>query len=155
MDKTQFIHTLTEAREEWEALLIHIGETQMLQSGATGKWSVKDVVAHVTWGEREIVPVMRSHVLAGSELWELSDYERNEIVYDRNCNRPLHEVMSDERKAYANLIEAAQSLSDEDLNDPRRYMHMPQDWIPWQLFAGNSFDHYRDHMTSLCEWLAR
>ncbi|MHB8596835.1 MAG: ClbS/DfsB family four-helix bundle protein [Ktedonobacteraceae bacterium] len=155
MDKTEFINTLKQAREEWEALLTQISEAQMLQSGATGKWSVKDVVAHMTWGEREIAPVMRSHVLAGSELWELSDYERNEIVYDRNCNRPLDEIMSDERQAYANLIEAAQLLSDEDLNDPQRYRHMPQDWIPWQLFAANSFDHYRDHMTSLREWLER
>src|SRR5581483_8436877 len=131
MDKAQFIHTLQETREEWEALLTQIGEAQMLQSGATGKWSVKDVIAHVAWSEREMVPVMRSHVLAGSELWDLSNYERNEIVYQRNRDRSLHEVMSDERQAYANLIEAAQSLSDEDLNEPRCYIHMPQDWIPW------------------------
>ena len=155
MDKTQFMKSLKETRAEWEALLTQIGEARMQQSGATGKWSVKDVIAHITWGEREITPVMRSHVLAGSELWELSDYERNEIVYQRNRDRSLHEIMSDERQAYANLIEAAQTLSDEDLNDSRRYKHMPQDWIPWQLFAGNSFDHYLDHMTSLREWLAR
>lgn len=155
MDKTQFMKSLKETRAEWEALLTQISEARMEQSGATGKWSVKDVIAHVTWGEREITPVMRSHVLAGSELWELSDYERNEIVYQRNRDRSLHEIMSDERQAYANLIEAAQTLSDEDLNDSRRYKHMPQDWIPWQLFAGNSFDHYLDHMTSLREWLAR
>jgi hypothetical protein len=155
MDKTQFIKTLKETREEWEALLTQIDEAQMLQSGATGKWSVKDVIAHVTWCEREMVPVMRTHVLAGSELWDLSNYERNEIVYQRNRDRSLHEVISDEQQVYVNLIEAAQALSDEDMNEPRCYIHMPQNWIPWQLFAGNSFDHYRDHMTSLREWLAR
>ena len=155
MDKTQFMKSLKETRAEWEALLTQIGETRMEQSGATGKWSVKDVIAHITWGEREMVPVMRSHVLAGSELWELSDYERNEIVYQRNRDRSLQEIMRAEQQAYAHLLEAVQTLNDEDLNDPRRYRHMPQDWIPWQLYAGNSFDHYQDHMASLREWLAR
>lgn len=154
MDKSQFITTLKETREEWEALLAQIGEARMEQSGATGKWSVKDVIAHVAWCEREMVPVMRSHVVAGSELWDLSDYERNEIVYQRNRDRSLHEVMSNEQQAYTNLFAAAQTLNEEDLNDPRRFKHMPQDWIPWQLFAGNSFGHYRDHLTSLREWLA-
>ncbi len=155
MDKMEFINTLKQAREEWDALMAQISEARMEQTGATGKWSVKDVIAHVTWVEREIVPVMRTYVLAGSELWELSDYERNEIVYQRNRDRSLQEIMSDERQAYANLLEAVQTLDDADLNEPQRYRHMPQDWIPWQLFAGNSFDHYRDHMTSLREWLAR
>lgn len=155
MDKTQFITTLKETREEWDALLALIGEARMEQSGATGKWSVKDVIAHITWSEREIAPVMRTHVLAGSELWDLSDYERNEIVYQRNRDRSLHEVISNEQQAYAYLFAAAQTLSDEDLHDSGRFRHMPQEWIPWQLFAGNSFNHYRDHMTSLREWLAR
>ncbi len=153
MDTTQFINTLKETRVEWEALLAQIGETRVEQSGATGKWSVKDVIAHITWGEIEIVPIMRTHVVAGSELWELSDYERNEIVYQRNRDRSLHEIMSKDQQAYTDLFAAAQTLSDEDLNDPRRYKHMPQDWIPWQLYAGCSFGHYQDHMTSLREWL--
>ncbi len=42
---------------------------------------VKDIIAHVMWSELEIVPVMGTHVLTGSELWNLSEDERNEIVY--------------------------------------------------------------------------
>lgn len=155
MDKTMFISTLKKAREEWEALLAQVGEEQMLQPGAAGKWSVKDVIAHVTWGEREITPVMRAHVLAGSELWNLSDDERNEIVYQQNRDRSLHEIMNEEQQAYADLLAAAQTLSDEDLNDSHRYKQMPEEWVPWQLYAGNTFKHYQDHMPSIREWLAQ
>ena len=155
MDKTMFISTLKKAREEWDALLAQVGEEQMLQPGAAGKWSVKDVIAHVTWGEREITPVMRAHVLAGSELWNLSDDERNEIVYQQNRDRSLHEIMNEEQQAYADLLAAAQTLSDEDLNDSHRYKQMPEEWVPWQLYAGNTFKHYQDHMPSIREWLAQ
>ena len=123
------------------------------QSGATGKWSVKDVIAHVMSGEREMVPIMHKHVVAGSELWNLSDDERNEIVYQQNRERPLHEIMSQEQQAYADLLAAAQTLSDEDLNDLHRFQQMPEDWMPWRLFAGNSFEHYQDHMPALRTWV--
>ena len=155
MDKTLFISTLKKAREEWEALLAQVGEEQMLQPGAAGKWSVKDVIAHVTWGEREIAPVMRTHVLAGSELWNLSDDERNEIMYQQNRDRSLHEIMNEEQQAYADLLATARTLSDEDLNDSHRYKQMPEEWVPWQLYAGNTFKHYHDHMPSIREWLAQ
>jgi Mycothiol maleylpyruvate isomerase N-terminal domain len=155
MDKATFINTLKETRTQWEALLAQVDEEQMLQPGAAGKWSVKDVIAHVMWGEREMVPVMRTRVVAGSDLWDLSDDERNEIVYQQNRDRPLHAIMDEEQQTYANLLEAAQTLSDEDLNDPHRFKQMPEDWVPWQLFAGNSFQHYQDHMPSIRAWLAQ
>ena len=155
MDKTLFISTLRKAREEWEDLLAQVSEEQRLQPGAAGKWSVKDVIAHVAWGEREIAPVMRTHVLAGSELWNLSDDERNEIVYQQNRDRSWHEIMNEEQQAYADLLAAAQTLSDEDLNDSHRYKQMPEEWVPWQLYAGNTFNHYQDHMPSIREWLAQ
>ena len=155
MDKATFINTLKQTRAEWEALLAELDEEQMLQPGAAGKWSVKDVIAHVTWGEREIVPVIHTHVLAGSDLWDLSDDERNEIVYQQNRDRPLNEIVREEQQAYADLLEAVQTLTDEDLNDPHRFKQMPQEWAPWQIFVGNSFKHYQDHMPSIRAWLAQ
>ncbi len=155
MDKATFINTLKQSRAEWEALLAQVDEEQMLQPGAAGKWSVKDVIVHVAWGEREMVPIMHTRVLVGSELWELSDDERNEIEYQQNRDRPLQEILQEEQQAYADLFEAAQALSDEDLNDPHRFKQMPEEWVPWQIFAGNSFKHYQDHIPSIREWLAQ
>jgi len=125
----------------------------MQRPGATGKWSVKDVIAHVMDGERELVQIMHTHVVTGSELWNLSDDERNEIVYQQNRERPLHESRSEEQQAYANLLAAAQTLSDDDLNDPHHFQRMPEEWVPWRIFAGNSFQHYQDHMPALRAWV--
>lgn len=155
MDKATVLKTLTETRTEWETLLAQIDEESMQRPGAAGKWSVKDIIAHVDWCEREIVPVLRTHIFTGSDLWNLPDDESNEIVYQQSKDRPLHDVISQEQQAYADLLEAVQALSDEDLNDPHRFEHMPQEWKPWQLIAGNTFKHYEDHMPSLRAWLAK
>jgi len=153
MDKTTFLNTLQETRAQWEELLAQVEEERMQRPGATGKWSVKDVIAHVMDGERELVQIMHTHVVTGSELWNLSDDERNEIVYQQNRERPLHESRSEEQQAYANLLAAAQTLSDDDLNDPHHFQRMPEEWVPWRLFAGNSFKHYQDHMPALHTWV--
>jgi uncharacterized damage-inducible protein DinB len=155
MDKATLLKTLTETRAAWEALLAQIDEEQMQKPGAVGKWSVKDVIAHVASGESEIVPVLRTRVLADSDLWNLSDDERNEIEYQQNKDRPLNDIVNEERQAYTALLEVVQQLSDEDLNDPHCFKNMPQEWRPWQLIAGDSFKHYEDHMPSLRDWLAK
>jgi hypothetical protein len=154
MDKMAFLDTLAAARAEWEALLAQVGEARMAQPGAVGKWPVKDTIAHVAWSELELAPVMRTHILTGSELWDLSVDERDEIVYQQNRDRPLHDIMMEEQQAYAQLREAAELLSDEDLNDPHRFQDLPVDWIPWRIFAGSSFKHSRDHASSIRAWLA-
>jgi uncharacterized damage-inducible protein DinB len=154
MDKAILLKTLTETRAAWEGLLAQIDEEQMLKPGAAGKWSVKDVIAHVASGESEIVPVLRTHVLAGS-VWNLSDDKRNEIEYQQHKDRPLHDIVNEERQAYTALLEVVQQLSDEDLHDPHCFKNMPAEWRPWQLIAGDSFKHYEDHMPSLREWLAK
>jgi len=153
MDKTTFMKMLQETRGQWEELLAQIDEEHMLQPGATGKWSVKDVIAHVMDGERELVQIMHTRVVTGSELWNLSDDERNEIVYQQNRERPLQEIMSEEQQAYANLLAAAHTRSDDDLNDPHHFQRMPEEWVPWRIFAGNSFKHYQDHMPALRAWV--
>jgi Protein of unknown function (DUF1706) len=109
----------------------------------------------VTWGESELAPVLRTHVLAGSDLWNLSDDERNESTYQQNKDRPLHDIVNQEQQASTALLAAVQRLSDEELHDPHRFQHMPQEWSPWQLIAGTSFKHYEDHMPSLRQWLAK
>lgn len=154
MDKATFIETLHARRAEWEALLAEVGEARMLQPGAAGEWSVKDVIAHVMWSEREMVGVMQAHALVGSDLWDLPQDERNAVVFAELRELPLHDVLTEEQQVYAQFLEAVQALSDEDFTDSRRFREMPEQWLPWQIFAGCSFAHYRQHMPSIRAWLS-
>lgn len=153
MDKATFLETLHTARAEWEALLAEVGEARMLEPGATGEWTVKDVIAHVMWCEREMVGVCEAHALVGSDLWNLTNEESNAIVVARYRETPLQDVLVEERQVYDRLLAALQTLSDEDLNDARRFRDMPVEWVPWQLIAGNASQHYGDHMPPIRAWL--
>ena len=155
MTGAKFLDSLRSGRAEWEALLAQIGADRMTQPGVEGDWSIKDIIAHVTWHEREMVGVLRARALIGSELWNLPTDERNAAIFEQNKDRALDDVLQESRQMFPQLLELAAGLSDEELNDPRRFSEMPEEWTPWELVAGNSYTHYPDHIASIRAWLDR
>jgi len=153
MDKIRFLDTLLTERAEWDQVLSQIDEARMSVPGVANEWSMKDVVAHVTWYEREMVGVLATHALVGSDLWDLPQDERNRLMFEQNRQRPLGDVLAEAREVFDQLLAAMRSLSDEDLVDPGRFRDMPADWVPWQILAGNTYEHYRDHLPALRAWL--
>ena len=153
MNVSEFLAKLRDGRAEWNALLSSIDEARMIEPGVEGLWSLKDVIAHVTWFEREMIGLLQARALAGSELWELSPDERNAAIFEENRRRTLDDVLDEARQTYPQLLREVESLSDEDLNDARRFRDMPEEWQPWDVIAGNSYDHYRQHITAIRAWL--
>jgi len=153
MDKATFLETLRTKRGEWETLLAEVDEERVTEPGPAGEWSLKDIIAHVTWGEREMVGVLEARALVGSDLWNVSTDERNAAVYEQNRDRSLPDVLTEAQEVHTRLLAALETVSDEDLNDPRRYKDMLDDWVPWKLIAGNSYGHYDEHSPSIRAWL--
>jgi hypothetical protein len=100
-----------------------------------------------------MIGVCNAHALVGSDLWDIPEDESNEIMVAQQRDRPLDEVLLEEQQVFAQLLEAVETLSDEDFNDPHRFREMPEDWLPWQILAGNSYAHYSQHMPSIRIWL--
>lgn len=145
MELPAFLAMTISGREALEGSLIKLSDEQMIEPGAAGEWSVKDIIAHITWGEREMVEVIQSRALAGSDLWNLTTDERNRIVFDQNKDKPLDEVRAEWEQVFQELVRGLESLSTEELNDPGKFRDMPPDWVPWKVLAGNTYEHYRDH----------
>jgi hypothetical protein len=156
VNRSDFLDRLSVARSEWEAVLAGVPERRMAEPGLPGGWSVKDAVAHVCWSEREMVGVIRQRALVGSPLWALDQDARNAVVYEENRDRPLDEVLAEERATWAELRPALDSLGDEDLVDRARFPGMddlPAGVLPWHVFAGSTFRHYQDHAGAIRSWL--
>jgi hypothetical protein len=153
MNKSEFLDALQTAHAEWEAALAQVGEARMNEPGVVGDWTTKDAIAHVTWFEREMVGVLRARALIGSDLWNLPPDQRNAAIFEQNRQRSLSDVLTEAREVFPQLVELAQALDDRDLNDPSRFADMPADWVPWQVIAGNTFEHYRAHVSDLRAWM--
>jgi hypothetical protein len=119
----------------------------MTAPGRLGSWSVKDMIAHVTWHERQMcLMIQEMDLLAGSELWNLPLEERNAALYALNQNRPLREVLKEVKEVIGELLDLLEPLSEEDLHEASHFKNMPADWKPWDVIAGNTYEHYKEHM---------
>ena len=126
MTKARFLDELDATRAEWDALLAAVPEARMTVPGLDGAWSVKDVIAHLTWHEREMVGVLQAHALVGSDLWDLPLDERNAIIYAQNHDRPLAGVLAEARAVYPQLVAGVQGLAEADLIDPGRFAELTE-----------------------------
>jgi len=54
MTKTTLLETLRSKQAEWQALLAEVPADHMTEPGVAGEWSVKDIIAHLTYYERWI-----------------------------------------------------------------------------------------------------
>jgi uncharacterized damage-inducible protein DinB len=155
LDKERFIERVKQGRARWDALIAQIDDKRALQPGASGEWTVKDVMAHLTWHEREMLGVLKTRVLAGSEWWNLPLEQRNQKIYEENRLLPLSKVRADAQDVFGQLLQELEALAEEDLHDPGRFDEMPSDWRPWKLLAENTYEHYADHFLSLQEWFKK
>ncbi len=155
MDTITFMKALRETREAWEAAFARIDEARMLLSEGEGTWSVKDLLVHMTWYEREMVTLMQHHIFVASDLWEMEEAARNDIIRQQGQDRSLHEVITTEQQTHSALVAAVQTLSDQDMTDPQQFPGMPEGWIPWHIFAGNSFAHAQEHLPALRHWMVQ
>jgi hypothetical protein len=55
VDRRQLLQRLDRAWRDFQESHADLSETQMMKSGVTGNWSVRDILAHVTtWGEEAL-----------------------------------------------------------------------------------------------------
>jgi arsenate reductase-like glutaredoxin family protein len=149
----ELINIVKRVRTNWESLVQQIDQEKMTQPGVAGEWSLKDIIAHLTWHEREMVGLIEAHALVGSELWNLPTDERNVAIYEEFKELPLEQVLKESNQAYKQLIEVLPSLSDQDLTNPDSFPNMPPDWQPWTIIAQNTYEHYQDHIDDLKRWM--
>lgn len=155
MRKDELVAAYHRARSEWIHLLDQLDPEQLLQPVNEGGWTLKDMIAHLAWHEREMATVARQRALVGSPWWGLPLDQRNANIYELYKDRSLDEALNSAEIAHAELIQAMEPLSDEDMVDASHFAEMPEVWQPWQVFASNMHEHYQDHIRDLKVWLQK
>ncbi len=149
---SQFIQQLSEARSRLDSLFAILRDEQWLEAGASGNWTAKDVLAHITWHDQEMLGFLKERRLAGSEWWLKPTDERNQLIYEAFRRSSLETVRDQANKTYAQLVQELNKLSDEDLYDSDHFVDMPADWRLADLIASNTTVHYQDHYADLRDW---
>jgi hypothetical protein len=169
MAKTQkeiFLARLMHERDKFELLLNRVGYTRrMTLKGVSGKWSIKDMLAHILAYEQyiadrmneilhgeEYVPCRTQNALDafldeygypdfGSPL--LDDDTPNEWIAEKYKNVSLDDIVTQEIEAFAAIMTSFEKMPEEMINRHRLYDRV----------ANNTFWHYREHAADIRRWL--
>ena len=156
MDKAELLEQMRAGRQRLEAALAQVDDDRWLTSELPGRWSFKDLLAHLGWWEQWIANVYAT-LLRGAAPY--SYHLDQKAVDDLNAQAlakyhdlPLAEVRRQEEDAYQKLLSAAENAPEADLFDPHRFA-----WMEGQLLAewiiNNSYGHYDEHLTDVLRWL--
>jgi len=169
MTKTRkeiFLARLMHERDKFELLLNRVGYTRrMTLKGVLGKWSIKDMLAHILAYEQYItdrmneilhdetyVPCKTQNALDafvdehgypdfGSPL--LDDDGPNDWITEKYKNVSLEDVVAQELQAFASIVSSLEKMPEEMLNQ-----HSLFDRV-----ANNTYRHYREHILDIRRWL--
>jgi hypothetical protein len=160
MTGARLVGILQTERTRWNALLAQVSPDRMEEPGVEGTWSVKELIAHLTWYERAVVEGARQVVSTGtfsrpqSGLHALEMDERNARIAAASRARPAGDVLAEAEQVFDQLVAAIAASPEDVLNDPKR-LGLPDDVVPWMLVANNAYAHYREHEQSIRDWLER
>ena len=159
MTIAHLLEVMSTARSNWEALVAEVGEARLTEPGVEGDWSLKDIIAHITyfetWAADNVMAFRLGEPRPQAEYQGLEMDEENARIYERLRTKSLAQVLQESQASFQRSIEAVQGLRDEDLYDPAFTRVPDADWAVYDLVAGDTFEHYDDHSTSVRAWLDR
>lgn len=156
-NKADVLEQLYAERRRLELLISRLNDAQLQESGVMSAWSIKDIMAHVSfWEDR------------GSQILDAALHNRKPEIFDQPFDldalnaaayaqykdRPLTEVRTrfyESFRQYATLVE---SLSEDQLSNPNRY-DWAEDTPMWQYVESDGTHHYREHADQIEAWLNR
>ncbi len=166
-NKPVFLARLLRERDKFEILVNHVGfARRMTLKGVIGKWSVKDILAHILAYEQymadRLVEIMQGEIYSpcktqtaldafldeygypdfGSPL--LDEETPNAWVIEKYTNVSLEDVITQEMNAFLSIVSSLEKIPEDVINQHNLY----------ERVANNTYKHYREHIRDIRHWLA-
>jgi len=166
MSKKSFITKLMHERDKFELLLNRVGYTRRMSlKGVAGKWSIKDVLAHVLAYEQYIADRI-AEILHGESYTPcktqtaldafqeefgypdfgspLLDEEAPKVwVIEKYRNVSLDDVVAQELQAFSSIVSLLEKMPEETINQHNIYNRV----------ANHTFQQYREYAHDIKHWL--
>ena len=160
-NKSALLEQIAREHDFWQQLLAEIGEEHMLEPGATGDWSFKDVVAHLNgWRSQSLARLEAAqHGYAPAAPPWPADLDEDDATDQINAwiaqtsrDYSLQAVLDEYGNSFQHMPAAVTALSEHELTELDHYS-----WLQGYALADvitHSFEHlHADHEPVLRAWL--
>jgi hypothetical protein len=159
MDKLRLLDRIRMERDFLLRTLAGLTADDLDTPDVLGEWSIKGVVAHLTFWVRNYLVAMETAARGARPdplPCALSDAEvevLNTRTYAAAVPCPPAEIVADFLAVNDGLLAHVLALPEDALFAPGYYSWM-DDLTPAQLVTFNSFEHYHEHATLIRQWRA-
>ena len=144
--KTHLLQLMQTEHHRLVTLLDSLSEEQILHPHFVGNWSIKDVLAHLTWWEQEEI----SEIVYDRELdpglqgepWNTE--KANELMVEAQRLTSLADVLTTFHTSYRQMYSVIEQLSEERFTDEEFCTHL----------MDNTGNHYAEHRKAIETGLA-
>lgn len=157
--KAELLAAIDTEHERLTATLSGLTDEQLVQPGVESDWSVKDVLAHITWWEQWMVQKLDAlargdkipQLLRPDEDQETGLARLNSDIFAAGRDRPLAEVRADFDRSFQQALAAVAALAEHDIFDPQG-LGGGLNEAPVYLIASNTYEHYEEHSATIRRW---
>lgn len=150
LDKQAILTSIQDSYAAFEAGLASLDARQMTAPVLDGGWSVKDTLAHLSVWHRRALDILdpveppRVPGIPASGIEDTVINQFNAQFYAAHKDLPLDEVLAGFRESYRQLLAEVERMSEarlmSSLRDETRF---------WQVVAGNTYEHYPEHLSAI------
>jgi hypothetical protein len=147
VDTEQILERLDKAWKDFEASYEGLTEEQLMIPNVTGAWSVRDIIAHVTWWDEEALKHLPI-VLEGGKPERYSDKyggidDFNAIMTVKRSHLTLAEVLKMHDDVHAELVEYVKNAPPDLYASETRFR---------RRLRLDTFGHYPVHTQAIRKW---
>jgi hypothetical protein len=149
MNRQQLLKRLDQAWAELKESYAGLSDAQLIERGVVGDWSVKDIIAHVTWWEQEALKHLPLIIKEGRPPRYSTQYGGidafNALMMEQKRDLSLADVLRQQEEIHRQLIAYIQSVPEEQFASETRFRHR---------LRLDTYSHYPEHTKAIREWRA-
>jgi len=150
MNRQQLLQKLDKAWAEIKESYAGLSDSQLTEPGVMGDWSVKDILAHLTWWEEEALKHLPLIIKEGRPTRYSTQYGGidafNALMRERKQDLSLADVLQQQEETHRRLINYLQSVPEEQFTRETRFRHR---------LRLDTYSHYPKHTKAIREWRER
>lgn len=155
--KDQLLKDILTQHRRLEKTFSSLSADAMLQPGAVGTWSVKDLLAHLTAWEGLFLDWYACGVKGTSPsvspvgMSRIAMHALNQHIYAQNQPRPLEDILADFHASYRQILSVIEAIPEADMFTPGRFSWTGKLTLA-DYIAGNTCNHDAWANTKIRKW---
>jgi hypothetical protein len=158
MNQDELLNILEDQREDFLDSIDSLSIEAMLEIGVIDGWCVKDIIAHLSAWEAELVKMLwqlkQGRTPSSIHFTNLDVDAQNAVWLESHRLRPLDRVLADFAAIRKQTVRRVEEFSDAELNDPNRYPILKKHPL-WEWIAEDSYKHEAEHAAQIRSWRGR